>query len=207
MVAYLNADDKYLPGAFATAAAVFTQNPDIKWAKGINTTSEESGTTINQGVCLLYRQEWLQKGIYGRNAYFVQQDSVFWKRSLWEKAQPKISSFRFAGDYALWTTFAKHAPLWSFNKRVSVFRKRDGQLSAEMGPYHQEQEIIAPHHPLLEKRVMVFFLFVRLFKFSPQNILTRALFRTLFPFSRQQWYIDLDSLGNTLKKQALSYIV
>jgi glycosyltransferase involved in cell wall biosynthesis len=207
VMAYINADDKYLPGAFAVVAKIFVEYTDIEWVKGINTTADEKGKIITQGSCFLYRQNWLQKGIYGRNAYFVQQDSVFWKRSLWEKAQPKISSFRFAGDYALWIAFASYAPLWSFNKRVSIFRKREGQLSGTMEPYRQEQVAIAPRHFLLEKRIMLFFVSARFLKLDPQNILARMLFFILFPFHGQQWYVDFDTNGNPLKKRAVSYLI
>jgi len=207
VMAYLNADDKYLPGSFASVVSVLVHYPDVEWLKGIDTTSDESGTTTSRGSCFLYRQDWLQKGIYGRNTYFVQQDSVFWKQSLWEKARAEISSFRLAGDYALWIAFAKHASLWSFNKQVSVFRERAGQLSSIMDPYREEQELAASHHFFLEKRVMLFFLVVRFLKLNQQNILARALFHIIFPFSGQQWYIDFDPQGNPIKKKALSYIV
>lgn len=208
VMAYINADDIYLPGAFATAAAILIQYHDIEWLKGINTTSDERGVIIAQGSCFIYRQSWLQKGIYGRNAYFVQQDSVFWKRSLWRKVSPQISLFRLAGDYALWTVFAKQTPLWSFNKRVSVFRERAGQLSGIMEQsYRQEQEAIAPRNFFLEKRAMSFFLMVRFLKLHPEYITTRVLFFALFPFHKQQWYIDFDTSGAPTKKKALSYIV
>ncbi len=207
IMAYINADDKYLPGAFAVVASVFSTYPEIEWVKGINTTSNEHGDTVSKGTCFLYRQGWLQKGIYGRHAYFVQQDSVFWKRSLWEKAHTKIASFRLAGDYALWVDFAKHTSLWSFNKQVSVFRERAGQLSGVMDPYRKEQELIAPHHFFLEKRVSLFFLLERFFKLTPQNITSRTLFFLLFPFHKQQWYIDVDANGNPVKKKALTYFV
>ena len=206
--AWINADDIYLPQAFATAAEIFVQYPDIEWVKGINTTSNESGKSITQGSCFLYRQDWLQEGIYGRNAYFVQQDSVFWRRSLWKKARPNISSFRLAGDYALWTAFAAHAPLWSFNKRVSVFRERTGQLSGVMEQtYRREQKAIAPHNFFLEKRVMSFFLLKRLLKLDPKHIIARIIFFVLFPFHKQQWYIEFDPQENPIKKKSLSYIV
>ena len=156
VMAYINADDKYLPDAFAAVASVFSTYPEIEWVKGTNTTSDEHGNTISKGTCFLYRQDWLKKGIYGRHAYFVQQDSVFWKRSLWQKIRPNIASYRLAGDYALWRAFAKVTPLWSFNKKVSVFRERAGQLSGIMDPYRKEQELIAPHHFFLE-RVSLFF--------------------------------------------------
>ncbi|MDO8573078.1 MAG: glycosyltransferase [bacterium] len=208
VMAYINADDKYFPEAFATVAGILVQYPDIEWVKGINTTSNERGDIIAQGSCFLYRQDWLQKGIYGRNAYFVQQDSVFWRRSLWKRARLHISSLRLAGDYALWTAFALHTPLWSFNKRVSVFRERAGQLSGTMEEsYRQEQEAIAPHNFFIEKKVMSFFLLQRFLKLNQKNIITRTMFFILFPFCKQQWYIDFDTRGNPIKKKALSYIV
>lgn len=207
IMAYLNADDTYLPGAFATMANTLRTYPEIKWVKGINTTANEQSVIINQGKCLLYLQSWLRKGIYGRNAYFVQQDSVFWKRSLWKKVQPKLASYRLAGDYALWIAFAQHAPLWSLNKQVSIFRRRAGQLSGTMGSYRKEQELIAPHHFFLERRVMVFFALERIFRLNPRGITIKMLFFILFPFNSQRWYIDFDVNGNPIKKKAASYLV
>lgn len=207
VMAYINSDDKYLPGAFATIASVFSAYPEIEWAKGINTTSDEHGKRVSEGTCFLYRQDWIKKGIHGRNAYFVQQDSVFWKRLLWEKAAPKIASFRFAGDYALWVAFAKKVPLWSFNRQVSVFRERAGQLSGIMDPYRKEQELIAPHHFFLEKRVSLFFLLGRFFKLVPHGVVSRTLFFFLFPLHEKQWYINFDTNGNPAKKKALTYFV
>ena len=208
VMAYINADDRYLPGAFAAVASILAHYPDIEWAKGINTACDESGApTARESSCLLYRQDWLQKGIYGRSAYFVQQDSVFWRRTLWEKAHPALASYRLAGDYALWIAFAAHAPLWSFNKRVSVFRERAGQLSAVMDPYRREQELIAPHHFFLEKRVLVFFSLVRALALNPRHVVARALFSVLFPFAESWWYIDFDPTGEPEKKRSTSYVV
>ena len=204
---YINSDDKYLPGAFAIVAKIFSTYSDTEWAKGINTTGDENGNTISQGECFIYRHDWMAKGIYGRSAYFVQQDSVFWKRTLWEKARPAISSFRLAGDYALWVAFAKHAPLWSFNKQVSMFRKRIGQLSTDMEGYNKEQAIIVPHNFFLEKRVILFFVLERFFRLNPKNIASRILLFAIFPFSKQEWYIDFEPNGNPTKKKAESYLV
>lgn len=205
--AYINADDKYLAGAFAAVASIFTPYSDIEWLKGINTTGDENGNIISQGSCLLYRRAWLAKGIYGRSAYFVHQDSVFWRQSLWKKAHLAISSFRLAGDYALWIAFAKHAPLLSFNKRVSMFRKCPGQLSASMNAYRREQEKIAPHNFFLEKRTVLFFSLKRFLGLNPKSITTRILFFALFPFHKQEWYIDFDAQNTPIKKKSVSYLV
>ena len=133
---------------------------------------------------------------YGRYAYFVQQDTVFWKRSLWEKSHPVISSFRLAGDYALWVSFAKIAPLWSFNRRVSMFRKRPGQLSTNMKEYRREQEIIAPSG---------LFQLTNFFGLDSNNFFARKLFFIFLLFSKEPPYIDFDANGNAIKKESKSY--
>lgn len=204
--AYINADDLYVPDAFLTVATVFKSYPEIVWAKGTSQSSDENGTTVSEGVCRLYRQEWLREGIHGRSAYFVDQESVFWRRSLWKKAQPHILSWRLAGDYALWITFAHYAPLWSFNKQVSIFRRRPGQLSAFMGPYREEQEKIAPRNTLLEKRAALFFSSLRFLKIGAKSMGARVLFAALFPFTEKWWYIDFDRNGRPIKKSSASYI-
>lgn len=205
--AWINADDKYLPGAFDTVSNIFRTFQNIHWLKGINTTCDDRGNTLSLGTGTLYNREWLSAGIYGRNAYFVQQDSVFWRNSLWLNNRPKISQFRLAGDYALWVTFAKHVPLWSFNARVSAFRKRSGQLSENMQEYNQEQLLIAPHHFFLEKRVSLLFYLIKFFKISGKSMTARVLYRVLFPFHTQECYIDFDSDNKPTIRQAISYLI
>lgn len=206
--AYLNADDRYLPGAFASAEKIFTLFHDIDWIKGISMLCDARGKSLSEGSGYLYQQSWLTKGIYGRSAPFVHQESVFWRRSLWDRAHPSVSLFRLAGDYALWITFAKYAPLWSFNQRVSIFRRHPDQLSSSTPAYRLEQEKIAPHDFILEKRVVFFFSMRRFFALNPKGIPARILFSVIFPFHRQKkWYIDFDVRGNPLKKEAVSYLI
>lgn len=207
VMAYINADDNYLPGAFASVAKIFSTYPEIEWVKGVDTTSDEDGKILSKGTCFIYNRSWLAKGIYGRSAYFVQQDSVFWRKSLWGKTQPHISLFHLAGDYALWVSFAKYAPLWSFNKHVSNFRKRAGQLSANMRDYNKEQELISPHKFLFEKKIVLFFVLERFLKLNPRGIASKILFFCFFPFYGKEWYIDFDSEGKPVKKESSSYLV
>lgn len=205
--AYINADDKYLPGAFTTVKKIFGSFSGIEWVKGISMLCDEGGEILSEGSGYIYRQPWIVKGIYGRSAPFIHQEGVFWRRSLWDTARPSISSFRLAGDYALWVAFAKHSPLWSFNQRVSVFRRRPGQLSSSMNIYRTEQDKIASHNFFLEKRIVLFFSIRRFFDLNPQGAPTRLLFFILFPFHRQKWYIDFDIHGAPIKKKAVSYLI
>ncbi len=206
IMAYINADDRYLPGAFATVASIFNQYPDIKWVKGINKVCDERGELLSEGTWRLYRQDWLKKGVYGRGAYFVEQESVFWKRSIWSAATPRISGFRLAGDYALWISFAHIAPLWSFKRAVSIFRRHSKQLSTSMKEYREEQSRIAPKDFFLEKRAVFFFAMVRSLNLDPRRAPARLLYITLFPLSREQWYIDFSADERPFKRKSSSYI-
>ncbi|TSC54567.1 MAG: family 2 glycosyl transferase [Parcubacteria group bacterium LiPW_30] len=205
--AYINSDDLYLPGAFYSVVKILNYYPEIDWLKGINSTIKEGSNEVTKGECFIYRRKWLRSGIYGRSAYFIQQDSVFWKKSLWNKRKINIDSFRLAGDYALWVEFAKHTPLFSFNKQVSIFRKHYGQLSESMDEYRKEQEKIAPHLYLLEKKVVLFFSLIRLFKIPANNISSKILFFCMFPLYKKEWYIDFDKEDKPVKKLAETFTV
>lgn len=83
--AWINADDIYLPGSFQAVSAVFHKYPDVEWLKGITSYINDESDLTQSGVCNFYNRDWLAKGIYGLDAYFVQQDSVFWRSDLWKR--------------------------------------------------------------------------------------------------------------------------
>jgi hypothetical protein len=65
----------------------------------------------------------------GRRGYWIQQESTFWRRSLWEKAGGRIPDLKLAGDLALWAAFYRHAPLVGVDYPLGGFRKIEGQRS------------------------------------------------------------------------------
>lgn len=155
--AWINADDLYQPGAFAAIATTFAALPNIEWLKGICSIIEEEGSLRHRGECYLYRRDWLMKGIYGMEAYFVQQDAVFWRAELWKKVAPMPKEMRSAADYWLWLQMAKHAKLWVLDYPVSCFRKREGQISKGIAKYKAEQRMARPVRPLAAWPARLFF--------------------------------------------------
>jgi glycosyltransferase involved in cell wall biosynthesis len=203
--AWINADDLYEPGALKITAKIFDQFPDILWMKGITTNIEEDGSVVRKGIGRIYLQELLMRGVYGRQSYFVEQDSVFWRASLWAKIDHIPSSYKLAGDYWLWIRFAAFTPLWSINTPLSRFRKRSAQMSQSVTLYKNEQQNILP------KTGYEFSLF-RIF-FSLQTRLSphfASLFTKIYPalFMTRTKYMYLDTQsGEIIKKQASSYII
>ncbi|MBY0472780.1 glycosyltransferase [Patescibacteria group bacterium] len=127
--AWIAGDDIYEPGAFEAMKVAFAARPDISWLKGITSTIDEQGNRLHRGHCRTYARDWLKMGVYGMEAYHVEQDSVFWRAELWHKAGPFPSYFKSSGDFWLWPQMAKYAPLMSVDVYTSCFRKREGQDS------------------------------------------------------------------------------
>jgi len=204
--AWINSDDEYLPEAFETMTQVFTKFSDIQWAKGITNiaSANESKTTpktLKNGYSYVYNTRWLAAGIYGVFAYFVHQDSVFWRKSLWQQAGPIDTSLKYAGDYELWTKMARFTPLWSVEKPVSIFHKRPGQLSADMTKYRAEQATVRARLPHLHLTPLIkLFFWSKSFIFPPLHTLMYTL---LFP-QRNRYYIEPTENG-PVKKSARSY--
>ena len=205
--AWINADDVYKPRAFSSMALTFSTFPKAQWVKGITATIDEAGVETRAGHCKLYRQDWLKDGIYGQEAYFVEQDSVFWRKELWEKVGPMPKEMQSATDYWLWIAMAQHTPLWSLNTPISSFRKREGQISKNVARYKGEQRTIRPHKTLVAWTARLFF--------APQSHIIRIfpafenLFLRLYSFlflKKTDSYVEIVD-GKAIRKPFSSYRV
>ncbi len=203
IMAWINADDHYLPSAFQTIVKCFETFPETQWVKGRTCVQNIDGSDEQCAPCYVFERSWIQRGIYGRYAYFIHQDSVFWRRDLWNKVRSIDPTLELAGDYWLWVHFAEHAPLYSVDKKVSVFRKRQDSLShAHMDTYRSEQKkILKPNNDRLEWKIKVFFWLKSKLK---ADWLSIKLYPSLFK-REQKDYIEMTSGTPTMRK-ARSYI-
>lgn len=144
VMAWINADDVYLPGALNRVASVFRTYEEIAWFKGVTSYIGADSDIETVGEVNLYCQDWLELGVYGRELQFVQQDSVFWRSSLLAKVGGFPRGLKLAGDYWLWCEFAKHEPLYSSRVYTSCFRRSEGQLSENLEAYRTEMRQVLP---------------------------------------------------------------
>jgi glycosyltransferase involved in cell wall biosynthesis len=173
---WLNADDIYLPGALATIAKVFTNYEEVHWLKGITSYITEETSIWKTGSCFLYTQNWIQAGVYGREHYFIQQDSVFWRAWLWKQSGGIDTNLKLAGDYYLWIKFAELVPLITVKAWLSCFRTVKGQLSANIEAYRKEMESISSGINILSTQIKLFFRFERVVP----SFLKPYFFRVIF---------------------------
>jgi glycosyltransferase involved in cell wall biosynthesis len=147
IVGYLNAGDVLFPWAFDVLLEVFS-NSDVQWATGYSSQINEQGQVTACWKPPRYRREFVANGFYADPAYpaCIQQESTFWSVDLNRKIDlEKLRYFKLAGDYFLWTEFAKHADLHSIMSPLGAFRIHGGQLSERRTEYHTEaQRCIRP---------------------------------------------------------------
>ena len=74
---------------------------------------------------------------YGFN--WVQQESTFWRRSLWEKAGGRLDDrFKYAADFFLWREFAKHTDLVKVSSFLGGYRSHGDQVTGDPEVYRDE---------------------------------------------------------------------
>jgi glycosyltransferase involved in cell wall biosynthesis len=127
IMAWINSDDLYHPKAFFTVAEIFSNFKNVNWLMGIPSTFDEMGRTVS--VSPLKR--WNKLDYYLGNFEWIQQESVFWRRSLWTKSGSKVeSTMKYAADLELWLRFFRSEKLYVTQALLGGFRQRsEGQLS------------------------------------------------------------------------------
>lgn len=126
IMGWINSDDILLPHCLEKVAAVFEAYPHIEWITGRASTINSSGV-INHVSDV---RSWSRLRFLCGDHRWIQQESTFWRRSLWTRAGAQMdTSLNLANDFELWARFFRHAPLYSLDQMLGGFRIRDGQRS------------------------------------------------------------------------------
>ena len=140
VIGYLNAGDILHPHALDVLAEVFA-NPGVDWVTGYSTQINDRLQLTSACRPTRYRREFVDNGFYAddRYSFCIQQESTFWSNSLNRSVDlGRLRTFKLAGDYFLWTEFARLSELHSINSLLGAFRIHHGQLSENMADYRRE---------------------------------------------------------------------
>lgn len=155
VLAWINSDDKYHPEAFKTVLEVFDDFPSIEWITGKNSWWNKEGD-------LSYSASYYNN-VYNfllNNYIFIQQESTFWRRSLWEKAGGKINeNYKLMVDGELWCRYFKFTELYHVDKMLGGYRTHDTNRAKT-----QYQEVLNEMSTAIEQ----------LKKDLPANIVSRS---------------------------------
>lgn len=145
IMAWLNSDDIYYPWTFRTVSSIMSELSQVEWLTTLN-----RGLCDWQGFCIDfhkdpgYSREAFLDGCYGGSreaVWVIQQESTFWRRSLWRKIDSYINTeYNFAGDFDLWSRFFFHAELYGTTSPLGGFRNQSNQKSRNLEEYAIEAE-------------------------------------------------------------------
>lgn len=146
IMTWLNSDDKLVSGALSAVASIFTTLPQIKWLTGnLPITWNKYGQAYNCPNLGGFNRTAFFRGanLPGCSWYarcWIQQESTFWRRSLWEESGGHIDdSLNYAGDFELWARFYQYADLYAVNALIGGFRNHGNQKTGlGMEQYYDE---------------------------------------------------------------------
>lgn len=129
IMGWINSDDLHMTNSLFTLADFFSSNQDINWIQGYPVVIDDDNRIVFHRLGVNSKLAFYLRDFM--NGSFIQQESTFWTRKLWEKAGGYVSTeYKFAGDFELWIRFFNHDVLYLTDAIIGGFRMRQGgQLS------------------------------------------------------------------------------
>ena len=118
IMAWINSDDKYFPWAFETVSEIFSDISEVNWLTGL-ATRIDCKSRIERAPKV--RKNFID---YLAGDYrWIQQESTFWSRDLWQRAGSHISSkYKLMVDGELWSRFFNYEQLWHVDLSLGAYR-------------------------------------------------------------------------------------
>jgi glycosyltransferase involved in cell wall biosynthesis len=128
IMGWISATDTLYPSGLSVVGSVFRDLPNVEWLTGRPAWLNEEGKTMGT----LEIPRWSRgRFLAGANRY-IQQESTFWRRSLWEKAGARLDdSRRMANDFELWVRFFRHAKIFPVDAMIGGFRAHGDSLGLQ----------------------------------------------------------------------------
>ena len=139
VVAYINSDDYYLPGAFDGVMPLF-DDPRVGWVAGTCRYEEQDGTL--ETLWQPYPPRGLRPA-WVRNAWYVPQASSFWRREVFERhgMLREDLHFVFDSEFGLRIALAGVLPA-TIEQEIAVRYLHGDAKSADTAPFRREYEIV-----------------------------------------------------------------
>ena len=128
IMGWISATDLLHAGSLSVVGGVFRTFPQVEWITGRPTGFNDDGMAVE----FLNLRRWSRwPFLAGANRY-IQQESTYWRRSLWDRAGGRVDdSRRSASDFELWVRFFRHAQLYSVDALIGGFRSHPDSLGLQ----------------------------------------------------------------------------
>lgn len=122
---WLNSKNMLMPKSLFTVADIFTTFLEVEWITGMGLIID--GESKITGVIPVRKDKF--EHMVGSRAN-IQQESTFWRKSLWDRTHASLDAFSVSFDVRLWSTkFFPAAPLYHVNTLFGAYRKDSSSFS------------------------------------------------------------------------------
>ncbi|MBF0166091.1 MAG: glycosyltransferase [Alphaproteobacteria bacterium] len=148
VMGYLGADDLHMPWTLSVIGEIFDSFPKIDWITTMYPLTVDKLGRVIRARCLpppSSRSFWQGDNLPGFSWWsngWIQQESTFWRRTLWEQSGGFDSSLRWAGDFDLWCRFMKLADPVSVAAPLAAFRRHGEQISATQAEGYKHEALL-----------------------------------------------------------------
>ncbi|MCX5765301.1 MAG: glycosyltransferase family 2 protein [Gemmatimonadetes bacterium] len=146
IMGWLNSDDLHTPWTLRTVGELFARFPEVEWISSLFPLFWDADGALTaceplQGFsrrAMLAGEFLPTAGSYAQG--FIQQESTFWRRSLWERAGGALDVTQtLAADAALWLRFSELTDLVGVTVPLAGFRRQPAQRTATAGATYRTQ--------------------------------------------------------------------
>jgi glycosyltransferase involved in cell wall biosynthesis len=199
IMAYLNSDDLLLPGSLAYVARYFATHPRVDAVYGHRVLINENDAQI--GVWVLPRHD----GKTLTYADYIPQETLFWRRELWERAGGYIdASLKFAVDWDLLLRFREAgARIVRLPRFLGAFRVHDEQKTGN------QQRLCDEESDRLRLRVLGRTMgdeevYVRVRPYLRRHVLHHTIHRLRERLPQQRSHVRTIPLEAAIKREGIS---
>ena len=133
ILAYLNSDDYYLPGALASVANYLRVHPDVALVHGRCRVVDVAGTKIGERFGAITRYDEILDlwDVWWKGRNFVQPE-VFWTKSIADRVGPFREELFWVMDYEYWARILRAGgKVGSLDTELASFRMQPNQKSTQ----------------------------------------------------------------------------
>jgi len=120
IMAYLNSDDLYQPGAVSQAVEYLAAHPEVGMVYGDADFIDSNGKVTGRFHAAQTDYKRLRRGYV-----HIPQQAAFFRADLWKQVGPLDPSFQFAMDYDLWVRISALSPIRYVRRPWAAFRLHD----------------------------------------------------------------------------------
>lgn len=154
IVAFLNSDDIYYPGALQIVVEQFHDYPATQWVTGRCRIINESNQEIKRWITR-YKNFFLQKSRYSTLLIlnYISQPATFWRKSIMDTIGYVNEQEHMVMDYEFWLRIGKKFKLYTIQEYLAGFRSYQNNKSSLRftEQFHSEYRIATKytHNPIL----------------------------------------------------------